>query len=168
MSTMAIEATVIAARDADPRLQGRLRAGAVALIRAGIAGALVPLGTSGVPTDPAQNVAFALGANSLGWRRAMTLALIHQALLVLGSLALYVRLTQTGAERWAFAGLVVTVCLTMLFVPMMGFAALVVPAVGVLICKVASSQPRPAKAPVCRAGPCVSIVSAQRCMIGLR
>lgn len=133
MSTMAIGSTSNTARDDHPRLQRRLRVGALALILAGIAGALVPLGTTGIPTAPEQNVAFATGANSLGWRLAMILGLIYQTLLVLGSLALYVRVAQTRAEGWAFAGMVVTVCFTMLFVPMMGFAAFVVPAVGALI-----------------------------------
>jgi hypothetical protein len=110
-----------------------MRAGAVALILAGIAYMLVPLGTTGVPTKPEQNVAFAIGANSWGWRVGMMLALVYQASLVLGSLALYAHLSQTRAERWGFAGLVVTVGCTMLFMPMIGFAAFVVPAVGALI-----------------------------------
>jgi hypothetical protein len=133
MSTMAIGSTSNTARDDHPGLQRRLRVGALALILGGVALAAVPLGTTGIPTAPEQNVAFATGANSLGWRLAMILALIYQTLLVLGSLALYVRLAQTRAEGWAFAGMVVTVCFTMLFVPMMGFAAFVVPAVGALI-----------------------------------
>ncbi len=133
MRTLAIESIPLAARDAHPRLQRRLRAGAVALILGGLGLVLVPLGTTGIPTDPAQNVAFATGANSWAWRVGMMLALVYQTLLVLGSLALYVHLSRSRAERWAFAGLVVTICCTMLFVPMMGFAAFVVPAVGALI-----------------------------------
>lgn len=133
MSTIALTPTTVAARDFHAQFRRHIRAGAVALILAGIASALVPLGTSGVPTNPAQNIAFAIGANSWGWRIGMMLALVYQASLVLGTLALYVQLSQTRAERWAFAGLVVTVGCTMLFVPMMGFAAFVVPAVGVLI-----------------------------------
>jgi hypothetical protein len=105
----------------------------MALILAGIAVALVPLGTTGIPTVPDQNVAFATGANSLRWRLAMLLALVYQALLVLGSLMLYVHLAQTRAHRWAAGGFVVTVGCTVLFLPMMGFAAFVVPAVGALI-----------------------------------
>jgi hypothetical protein len=133
MSTMAIESTLSTARDASPWLQRCLRAGAVALILGGIASAMVPLFTAGIPTAPEHNIAFAQAANTLGWRLGMTVALVYQVLLVLGSLALYVHLAQSSAERWAFAGLVVTVCFTMLFVPMMGFAAFVVPAVGALI-----------------------------------
>ena len=133
MSTIAAASMPVAEGNVHARYRHRICAGAVALILGGIANGLVPLGTTGIPTAPEQNVAFAMGANSLGWRLAMVLALIYQALLVLGSLALYAQLAQTRAERWAFAGLVVTVCLTMLFVPMMGFAAFVVPAVGALI-----------------------------------
>ena len=133
MTTIAIESAAIAARDSHPRFRRYMRAGAVALILGGIASALVPLGTTGVPTTPEQNVAFATGANSWGWRVAMMLALVYENSLVLGSLALYLHLAQTRAERWAFAGLVVTVGCTLLFLPMMGFAAFVVPAVGALI-----------------------------------
>jgi hypothetical protein len=133
MSTIAVASTSVAAGDSHTRFRRYMRAGAVALILGGIALAVVPLLTTGIPTAPEQNVAFAKGANTLGWRLGMILALVYQALLVLGSLALYVHLAQTHAERWAFAGLVVTVCFTILFAPMIGFAAFVVPAVGALI-----------------------------------
>ena len=63
----------------------------------------------------------------------MLLALVYQVALVFGSLALYVHLSQSRAGRWVFAGFVVTVGCTILFVPMMGFAAFVVPSVGALI-----------------------------------
>jgi hypothetical protein len=133
MNPSAIASTSVAERDFQAEFRRSIRAGAVALILGGIAGAVVPLLTAGIPTAPEHNVAFAQGANTLGWRLGMIVALVYQALLVLGSLALYVHLAQSSAERWAFAGLVVTVCFTMLFVPMMGFAAFVVPAVGALI-----------------------------------
>lgn len=133
MNTITVASPSVAPGNGRTLIQRHIRAGAVALIVGGIASALVPLGTTGIPTDPAQNVAFATGANSWAWRVGMMLALVYQALLVLGSLALYVHLSRSRAERWAFAGLVVTVCCTMLFVPMMGFAAFVVPAVGALI-----------------------------------
>jgi uncharacterized protein DUF4386 len=131
MTTIAPTAPLVAERDAHARFRRHIRAGAVALMLAGIALAMVPLGTTGVPTN--QNIAFATGANSWGWRLAMLLALVYQAALVFGSLALYVHLSQRRASRWAFAGFVLTVGCTMLFAPMMGFAAFVVPAVGALI-----------------------------------
>jgi len=133
MSKIAVASTLVAEHDSLTRFRGSLRAGAVALILGGIASAVVPLFTAGIPTAPEHNVAFAQGANTLGWRLGMIVALVYQALLVLGSLALYVHLAQSSAEGWAFAGLVVTVCFTMLFMPMMGFAAFVVPAVGALL-----------------------------------
>jgi hypothetical protein len=52
-----------------------------------------------VPTNPEQNVAFALGANSLAWRFSLVLAIIYFALLVLGSFARYARLARTRVER---------------------------------------------------------------------
>jgi len=133
MSNIAAAYSSVAARDFLTRFQRHIRAGAVALILGGIALAIVPLLTMGIPTAPEQNLAFAQGANTLGWRLGMILALVYQALLILGSLALYAHLAQTRAERWAFAGLVVTVWFTILFVPIQGFAAFVVPAVGALI-----------------------------------
>jgi hypothetical protein len=131
MTTIAPTAPLVAERDAHARFRRHIRAGAVALMLAGIALAPVSLGTTGVPTN--QNIAFATGANSWGWRLAMLLALVYQVALVFGSLALYVHLLHSRASRWAFAGFVVTVGCTILFVPMMGFAAFVVPAVGALI-----------------------------------
>ncbi len=110
----------------------RIRLGALALVLSGIVLVPVPL-LQNVPTNPEQNVAFALGANTLAWRFSLVLAFIYFALLVLGSFALYARLARTRVERWAFAGLVVTVGFLVLYIPITGFAAYVVPAVGVLI-----------------------------------
>ena len=70
-----------------------------------------------IRTNPEQNVAFALGANTLAWRFSLVLAFIYFALLVLGSFALYARLARTRVERWAFAGLVVTVGFLVLYTP---------------------------------------------------
>ena len=47
----------------------RIRAGAVALVLSGLALVPVPF-LQNVPTNPEQNVAFALGANTLAWRLA--------------------------------------------------------------------------------------------------
>ena len=110
----------------------RIRLGALALVLSGIVLVPVPF-LQNVPTNPEQNVAFALGANTLAWRFSLVLAFIYFALLVLGSFALYARLARTRVERWAFAGLVVTVGFLVLYIPITGFAAYVVPAVGVLI-----------------------------------
>jgi hypothetical protein len=111
----------------------RLRLGALALIAAGLL--LAPQGplTFDVPTAPDQNLAFATGANSAAYRVAMTLTGIGIAFMVLGVFALYVRLAATAQERLAFVGLVMTVGLLVLFLPIMGFALYVVPAVGSLV-----------------------------------
>lgn len=111
----------------------RLRLGAIALIAAGLL--LVPQGplTYNVPTAPDQNLAFATGANSTAYRVAMTLTSIGIAFMVLGVFALYVRLAQTAQERLAFVGLVMTVGLVLVFLPITGFALYVVPAVGSLV-----------------------------------
>ena len=114
-------------------LSKRISLGAIALILAGLA--LLPQGllTANVPSAPEQNIEFAAGANSLGYRLSMMLVVISLALFILGVFALYAHLAQTKQEKMAFAGLIVTVGLLALFLPMTGFAAFVVPAIGALI-----------------------------------
>ena len=111
----------------------RISLGAIALVLAGLA--LIPQGilTANVPSDPEHNIEFAAGANSLGYRLSMMLVVISLALFILGVFALYAHLAQTKQEKMAFAGLIVTVGLLALFLPMTGFAAFVVPAIGALI-----------------------------------
>jgi hypothetical protein len=76
----------------------RIRLGAHALVLSGVVLVPVPF-LQNVPTNPEQNVAFALGANTLAWRFSLVLAFIY--------FALYAHLARTRVERWAFAGLVV-------------------------------------------------------------
>lgn len=128
-STLSERAAATAPRRSVAR---RIQAGALALVLSGLALVPVPF-LQNIPTAPNQNVAFAMGANTLGWRLSMILTFIYAALLVFGSFALYAHLARTRAERWAFAGLVVTVAFLLLSLPVGGFAAYVVPAVGVLI-----------------------------------
>jgi hypothetical protein len=111
----------------------RISLGAIALILAGLT--LMPQGvlTANVPSAPEQNLAFATGANSWGYRLSMMLVVISLALFILGVFALYAYLSRTNQEKLAFAGLIVTVGLLALFLPMTGFAAFVVPAIGALI-----------------------------------
>jgi hypothetical protein len=111
----------------------RVSLGAIALIVGGLA--LIPQGllTANVPSAPEQNLEFATGANSFGYRLSMMLVGISLALFILGVFALYAYLSQTKQEKMAFAGLIVTVGLLALFLPMTGFAAFVVPAIGALI-----------------------------------
>jgi hypothetical protein len=107
--------------------------GAIALILAGLA--LIPQGilTINVPSAPEQNLAFAFGANSFSYRFSMMLVAISLALFILGVFALYVHLAQSEQEKMAFAGLIVTVGFLALFLPLTGFAAFVVPAIGSLV-----------------------------------
>lgn len=111
----------------------RVSLGGIALIVAGFA--LIPQGllTANVPSAPEQNIEFATGANSISYRLSMMLVGVSLALFILGVFALYAHLSQTKQEKIAFAGLIVTVGLLALFLPMTGFAAFVVPAVGALI-----------------------------------
>jgi hypothetical protein len=108
------------------------RAGAAALVLGGLVLVPVPFLQNTV-TSPDENVAFALAANSTAWRVSMLLAIVSVPLLVFGSFALYSHLRRTRARGLARAGLVVTVALLLIFVPMYGFAAFVTPAVGALL-----------------------------------
>jgi hypothetical protein len=111
----------------------RVSFGAIALILAGLT--LLPQGimTANVPTAPEQNLEFAAGANSLSYRFSLALVGISMALFILGIFALYAHLSQTRQEKVAFAGLLVTVGFLALFLPIIGFAAFVVPAIGALV-----------------------------------
>jgi hypothetical protein len=114
-------------------LASRIPLGALALILAGLI--LAPTGVlmRGVPTAPARNLEFAAGANSTGWRFGMAMAGLSLALFILGTSALYAHLSQTQEEGLAFAGLIVTVGFLALMLPVPGFAAYVVPAVGRMV-----------------------------------
>ena len=111
----------------------RVSLGGIALILAGLT--LLPQGilTASVPSAPEQNVMFATGANSFGYRFSMMLVGISLPLFILGVFALYAHLSQTRQERVAFAGLIVTVGFLALFLPITGFATFVVPAIGSLV-----------------------------------
>jgi hypothetical protein len=111
----------------------RVSLGAIALILAGLT--LLPQGilTANVPTAPEQNLEFAARANSLSYRFSLALVGISMALFILGIFALYAHLSQTKQEKVAFAGLLVTVGFLVLFLPIIGFAAFVVPAIGDLV-----------------------------------
>jgi hypothetical protein len=110
----------------------RLALGGLALVVAGVTQLPTGILRAGVPSDPTQNLAFALGANTLAFRLGMALTGMSLAFFVLGLFALYAYLSRTSAERLAFVGLVVTVGFLVLFLPVTGFAAYVVPAIGVL------------------------------------
>jgi hypothetical protein len=110
----------------------RLTLGALALVMAGVTQLPTGILRAGVPTDPAHNLEFALGANSFAFRLGMALTGVSLTFFVLGLFALYAYLSRTKAERLALIGLVVTVGFLILYLPVIGFAAYVVPAIGSL------------------------------------
>jgi hypothetical protein len=111
----------------------RIRLGALALILAGVALAPVGILMSRVKTAPTNNLEFATSANSFGWRLGMALTGLSLALLMLGTPALYAHLSRTKQEKLAFAGMVTTIVFAALMLPVTGFAAYVVPAIGKLV-----------------------------------
>lgn len=111
----------------------RIRLGGLALILAGVTLAPVGILMGRVKTAPTNNLEFATGANSFGWRLGMALTGLSLALLMLGTPALYARLSRTKQEKFAFAGMVATIVFAALMLPVTGFAAYVVPAIGKLV-----------------------------------
>jgi hypothetical protein len=117
----------------EPVFLKRVALGGIALILAGLA--LIPQGilSRNVPTAPERNLEFAIGANSFEYRLGIMLAGISLALFVLGVFALYAYLSRSSHEKLAFAGMAITVGFLVLFLPITGFAAFVVPAIGRLV-----------------------------------
>lgn len=115
----------------------RIAMGGVILILAGIL-QLVQVATSfatfGLATGGAlSNLEYAVRSNSSINRFGLALAGIFLAFLILGVFALYAHLARTKQERLAFIGLVFTIVFTVMFIPLLTFAAYVIPAVGALI-----------------------------------
>jgi hypothetical protein len=119
-------------REATPSsvVSNRLTLGALTLVLAGVAQLPTGILRAGVPSDPARNLEFALGANSFAFRFGMALTGVSLTFFILGLIALYAYLSRTKAERLALIGLVVTAGFLVLFLPVTGFAAYVVPAIG--------------------------------------
>lgn len=115
----------------------RLAMGAAALVLSGLLTATAPFLVVGTITPPEGDrvitVASALNADSTAWRVGMALTTFAQLFLILGFAALYARLARSRVERWAFAGLVVTVTSLVLYLPMLGVVTYVLPAVGGLV-----------------------------------
>jgi hypothetical protein len=126
--------------ESNPRLLGtssvasnRLALGALALVVAGVIQLPIGILRAGVPLSAAaRNPEVALAANSTAFRLAGALADVSVAFFVLGLFALYAYLSRTTAERLAFVGLVTTVGFLVLFLPVFGYIAYVVPAIGSL------------------------------------
>lgn len=121
----------------DAVVRRRTRLGAATLVLAGFLSAVLPFLVGGAISAPEGGrvitVESAVRANSLAWRAGMALTFCTFASLILGAFALYAHLARTRAERWALAGLVVTVGSLVVYLPLLGVAAYAVPAAGALI-----------------------------------
>lgn len=115
-------------------MRRRIRSGSAALVVSGLLFATTPFLTIGTITPPDETrvftVASAVNPNSLKWRIGMALLFLAYASMVLGLVALYAHLSQTREERWAFAGLVVTIGALIVYLPLLGIAAYVIPTAG--------------------------------------
>lgn len=115
----------------------RFRLGAAALVLGGVLYVIAAFLVADVITPPSEarvvTVASAVNANSMEWRVGMALSFVADAAVVLGWFALYAHLARTRAERWALAGLVVTVVFGALYAPLLGVVTYALPAAGALV-----------------------------------
>lgn len=121
----------------EQRVRRRFRWGGAALVLSGLlflTSSFLVVGTI-TPPDETRVIteASAVNANSLEWRVGMAISFASFALLMLGWFSLYGSLARTDSERWAFSGLVVTIVSLVLYLPLLGVVAYVLPAVGGLI-----------------------------------
>src|SRR4029453_2415798 len=110
----------------------RLRAGALAFATAAVMN-IPAIFSIHPPTDPGHNREFAMGATTASYRLATTLQIYALIPVIFGMIALYAILATTPARRWAMASLVLTISGAGLALPGGGFAAVVMPAAGVLL-----------------------------------
>ena len=122
----------------------RIPLGGIALIVAGIAVLVAillsfvsmskPLFSQELENAPnAEQLQVALEAASFAYRLSLAMAPVYFAFLIPGTVTLYAYLSRTKQEKLAFAGMVVTVLFLALFLPIIGFAAYVFPAIGELV-----------------------------------
>ena len=120
----------------------RISLGGIALIVAGIAVLVAilfsslskPLFSQELKDAPkAEQLQVALEATSFAYRLSLAMAPVYFAFLIPGTVALYAYLSRTKQEKLAFAGMVITVLFLALFLPIIGFAAYVFPAIGELV-----------------------------------
>ncbi len=76
-----------------------------------------------------------LKAATFAYRLRLQIAVVYLTLFMLGVLALYAYLSQTKAEKLAFAGLVVSIICIALYLPIIGFATYGFPAIGNLVAR---------------------------------
>lgn len=112
----------------------RISLGGIALIVAGIAVlAAIVLGLGSQSNPHTEQLQAVLEADTLAYRLGLALAPVYMAFFALGTIALYAYLSPTRQEKLAFAGMVVTVLFIALFLPIIGVAAYVFPAIGNLV-----------------------------------
>jgi hypothetical protein len=120
----------------------RISLGGIALILAGIAVLVAilfsslskPLFSQEIKDAPnAEQLQVALEATSFAYWLSLAMAPVYIAFLIPGTVALYAYLSRTKQEKLAFAGMVVTMFFLALYLPIIGFAAYVFPAVGELV-----------------------------------
>jgi hypothetical protein len=117
-----------------PTLANRISLGGIALIVAGLANLIQAILSVNTYSNPhTDQVEVALEAATLVYRVRLALSPVYLAFFILGVLALYAYLSQTKEEKLAFAGLVVSLLFIALFLPVIGFAAYVFPAIGDLV-----------------------------------
>jgi hypothetical protein len=123
----------------------RIPLGGIALILAGIvlvaillsfASLSKPLFSQELEHAPnAEQLQVALEAATFAYRLSLAMAPVYIAFLIPGIVALYAYLSRTTQEKLAFAGMVVTVLFLALYLPIIGFAAYVFPAIGELVAR---------------------------------
>lgn len=121
----------------DPDFRRRFRMGGATLILSGLCFLTTPFLVVGTITPPEGGQVItetsAVNAASLEWRVGMAISFVAFATLTLGWFVLYAHLARTEVERWALGGLVVTVIAAVLYLPLLGVMAYVLPAVGGMI-----------------------------------
>jgi hypothetical protein len=114
-------------------LANRISLGGIALIVAGIAVLAAILLLLGSPSNPhTEQLQLVLEADSFAYRLGLALAPVYTAFFALGTIALYAYLSPTSQEKLAFAGMVITLLFIALYLPIIGVAAYVFPAIGKL------------------------------------
>ena len=109
----------------------RISLGGIALVVAGIAVLAAILLLLGSPSNPhTEQLQVVIEADTFAYRLGLALAPVYMAFFALGAIALYAYLSPTRQEKLAFAGMVVTVLFIALFLPIIGVAAYVFPAIG--------------------------------------
>ncbi len=109
-------------------MQNRVRLGILALPASGLLGiiSVLPPGVFINPAVDPQGFAQASNTNGLG----NMIGIVSLVLLLVGVQSLYLLLADTPADRWAFAGMILTIVGLGLFLPFAGIFAFAAPVAG--------------------------------------